>query len=123
MNDRVKAYRERQKAAGLSQVSLWLDAPTVKLLKHAAEGQQRQPGEIVSLALHAWWATQAPTETPLPTSAPTPTAPPALPDPTQLRAMVRAVVQEVLAESHPTQPPENPDPLPRPSLYQWPISL
>ncbi|MEO5348814.1 MAG: hypothetical protein H7836_04125 [Magnetococcus sp. YQC-3] len=127
MSDRVRAYRERQKAAGLSQVTLWLDAPTVALLKRAAEIQQKQPGEVVSLALNSWWESQDQPR-PVPTKKadlePEPTPPPpVLPDPELLRSLVQQMVQEALAAARPTQPPTQQDPLPRPSLYKWPISL
>ncbi|MBF0162113.1 MAG: hypothetical protein HQL88_07480 [Magnetococcales bacterium] len=98
MNDRVKAYRERQKAAGLSQVTLWLDGPTAALLKQATAIQQRQPGEIIAAALHTWWAHQAQT-TPNPTAATErmPPLPDTATDPALLREWVRQLVQEELA--------------------------
>ncbi|NGZ29557.1 MAG: helix-turn-helix transcriptional regulator [Magnetococcales bacterium] len=51
MNERVKAFRQRQKDKGLSQASFWLDDETVTLLKHVSETQQLQPGQVVSIAL------------------------------------------------------------------------
>ncbi|MBF0461109.1 MAG: hypothetical protein HQL87_06920 [Magnetococcales bacterium] len=153
MNERVKAYRERQKAAGLSQVSLWLDDPTARLLKQTAETQQQTPGELVTMALHAWW-TRPDTTAPHKSDS-TPTV---MPDAGTLREWVRQMVHEELtvvgmsesmtsnpdAEGKPTdgmqtaQPivpvaeiaddpiktaEENRDALPRSSLYKWPIAF
>ena len=101
MSERVKAYRERQKAAGLSQVSLWLDGPTIQLLKQAVDTQQKLPGEIVATALRTWWASIDPT-TPPPHASPKEATPKQAdrvtitPDITLLRALVHHMVQEEL---------------------------
>ncbi|MEO5340537.1 MAG: hypothetical protein H7837_08480 [Magnetococcus sp. MYC-9] len=91
-NDRVKAYRERQKAAGLTQVSLWLDATTVRLLKQAAATHQRLPGEVVATALQEWHVRQEQSPTPPPDTKPAA-------EPAMLRQWVQQWVQEALVAS------------------------
>ncbi len=104
MNERVKAYRERQKAAGLSQVSLWLDAPTVQLLKQATATQHRLPGEVIATALHTWWS-HLDHSTP-PVSAKegdqADASPATTPETALLRELVHKMVQEALANTNET---------------------
>lgn len=124
MSERVKAYRARQKAAGLSQVSLWLDAPTVQLLKQAVDAQQKLPGEIIATALRTWWASMdqtPPAHTPPKKAETKPVdlvAAAVTPDITLLRALVHHMVQEELTAtglkkitvSLPTRPAPSPAP-------------
>ncbi|MBF0096201.1 MAG: hypothetical protein HQM04_04890 [Magnetococcales bacterium] len=129
MTDRVKAYRERQKAAGLAQLSLWLDNGTIQLLKQLSEQQQRPPGDIVAAALlQSGLGDSAKREA---TPAPVQEEGPPLPE------LVRQVVSEVLAQIQPAAPPppeESTPPettpvtliessLPCPFLYQRPMPL
>jgi hypothetical protein len=123
MTDRVKAYRERQKAAGLAQLSLWLDNGTIQLLKTLSEQQQRSPGDIVASALLQTSSTHI-----IP-AAPVHNEHPPLPE------LVRQIVSEILAQSQPEPlPPEElipPEPtpvtdttsLPCSFLYQRPMPL
>ncbi|MBF0399744.1 MAG: hypothetical protein HQL90_03140 [Magnetococcales bacterium] len=116
MSERVKAYRARQRAAGLSQVSLWLDAPTVQLLKQAAEARQQLPGEIVAVALQTWWAgvdhaPPSPADKREPKKQPEPVAP-AVPDISLLRGLVHHMVQEELTAIGAKKIPLAPPPIP-----------
>ncbi|MBF0184192.1 MAG: hypothetical protein HQM06_07375 [Magnetococcales bacterium] len=101
MTDRVKAYRDRQKAAGLAQLSLWLDTATLHLLKQIAEKQNRPPGEIVAEAMQAWLADKP--EWANDTVKKEESAPlaPLLPE------LIRQVVAELLP--HLTPPPAEPE--------------